>query len=77
MADNETTRGGVEADYAGDDPDRCNARTRSGRPCRAWGLLPSVRCKWHGGMSTGPRTPEGIAIARANLAKRWKAKGGQ
>ncbi len=69
------TRRGIPADYAGDDPTCCNARTRSGRPCRAMGLPGTGRCKWHGGLSTGPQTPEGMARALANLAlgrkRRW------
>ena len=56
---------------------RCGARTRSGAPCQA----PAVwdrernrprngRCRMHGGLSTGPRTPEGRARALANLRPR-------
>lgn len=37
--------------------------------CRAWALKGKRRCKWHGGMSTGPRTPEGMA--RTVEAMRW------
>ncbi len=55
----------------------CGARTKQscGRPCQARGLQPSGRCKLHGGMSTGPRTPEGKAKALAclELARRRKA----
>lgn len=36
------TRRGIPVDYAGDDPHLCNAKTRSGRPCRAL-ALPSGR----------------------------------
>lgn len=60
------TRRGVSADYDGSNPDLCNARTQSGRPCRARKLAHG-RCKWHGGLSTGPRTPEGKARALACL----------
>ena len=66
------TKRGVPADYAGDDPDLCNARTKTGRPCRALGLEPSGRCKWHGGMSTGPRTAKGKAVSARNGAKTRK-----
>lgn len=62
------TRRGIPPDYAGTDPRLCNARTRSGRPCRTL-ALPSGRCKWHGGMSTGPKTAEGKARSAANLIK--------
>ncbi len=30
---------------------RCNAATRAGTPCRKWGILPSGRCRNHGGKS--------------------------
>lgn len=43
---------------------RCGARTRSGAPCQAAGIGRGNRCKNHGGMSTGARTPEGKAKAR-------------
>ena len=37
----------------------CGAFARStGQPCRARAML-NGRCKNHGGMSTGPKTPEG------------------
>lgn len=38
---------------------RCGARTRKGTPCRAKALPGKTRCKFHGGASTGPKTPEG------------------
>lgn len=64
-----STRRGVPADYKGDNPKLCNARTRSGRPCRAL-KLKGGRCKMHGGLSTGPRTPEGLARCAENLRRR-------
>ncbi|WP_275956935.1 HGGxSTG domain-containing protein [Sodalis ligni] len=39
----------------------CGATTRSGRPCRLTDLYNGGRCKFHGGKSTGARTPEGKA----------------
>jgi hypothetical protein len=39
---------------------RCGARTRAGLACRA-PAMPNGRCRIHGGTSTGPRTPEGLA----------------
>lgn len=46
----------------------CGARRhRDGQPCRAKCEPGKRRCKWHGGCSTGPRTPEGKAIALVNL----------
>ena len=45
---------------------KCEAYARStGQPCQAKALT-NGRCKNHGGMSTGPKTPEGrqaIALA--------------
>lgn len=60
------TRRGVPDDYDGRYRMLCNARTKTGRPCRAM-KLEHGRCKWHGGLSTGPKTPEGKARALANL----------
>ena len=39
-------------------PPRCGARTRAGCACRQ-PAMPNGRCRLHGGLSTGPRTPEG------------------
>jgi hypothetical protein len=39
---------------------RCGAKNRAGCPCRA-PAMPNGRCHLHGGKSTGPRTPQGIA----------------
>jgi len=44
---------------------RCGARTRAGCPCRAPAIHGKLRCRMHGGRSTGPRTPEGLARLRA------------
>jgi hypothetical protein len=44
---------------------RCGARTRGGCPCRAPAIHGRARCRMHGGRSTGPRTPEGLARLRA------------
>ena len=58
---------------------KCGAYARStGNPCQAKALR-NGRCKNHGGMSTGPKTPEGRqAIAQATrqrmaLGQRKKA----
>uniref|UniRef100_UPI0035690FAD HGGxSTG domain-containing protein n=1 Tax=Roseovarius sp. TaxID=1486281 RepID=UPI0035690FAD len=40
-------------------PKACGAVTRKGTICRAMAINGKGRCKFHGGMSTGPRTPEG------------------
>ena len=46
----------------------CGARRhRDGQPCQAKSEPGKLRCRFHGGSSTGPRTPEGKALALANL----------
>src|SRR5690606_24060244 len=46
----------------------CGARRhRDGQPCQAKSQPGKLRCKWHGGCSTGPRTDAGRARALANL----------
>ena len=47
---------------------RCGAKTRKGTPCRS-AAMKNGRCRMHGGMSTGPRTPEGIERIRAARTK--------
>jgi hypothetical protein len=42
---------------------RCGARTRAGLPCKGQAMR-NGRCYRHGGPSTGPRTPEGLARIR-------------
>ena len=53
---------------------RCGARTRAGCCCRQPAMA-NGRCRMHGGLSTGPRTPEGLARCRtrAHLALRSRA----
>ena len=43
---------------------RCGAQTRSGRACASPAIRGKPRCRMHGGRSTGPRTPEGLARSR-------------
>jgi hypothetical protein len=55
---------------------RCGAKTRSGTPCQAspiWSTRSQryTRCKYHRGMSTGPKTPEGKERIRRGLQKYW------
>lgn len=45
----------------------CGAIKRNGRTCASTTLCANGRCKFHGGASTGPRTPEGRAKALENL----------
>lgn len=52
----------------------CGAKTRAGTPCKLTGLYWSGRCKLHGGMSTGPTTPEGKAQAAENGRKPKRKK---
>src|SRR5215207_1589781 len=43
---------------------RCGARRkRDGKPC-CQPAMPNGRCRVHGGLSTGPRTPEGLERSR-------------
>ena len=54
----------------------CGARgKRTGRPCPQKGLFSNGRCRWHGGLSTGPRTPEGKARSMLNHLKAGRAGG--
>ena len=47
---------------------RCEAKTRSGTPCRMKALYSNGRCKLHGGLSTGPKTEAG----KARSAQNWR-----
>ncbi|ASW45375.1 MULTISPECIES: HGGxSTG domain-containing protein [Xanthomonas] len=51
---------------------KCGAtRHRDGQPCQAKPEPGKLRCRFHGGRSTGPRTDEGKAKALSNL-KQYK-----
>lgn len=50
----------------------CGAKNRQGNPCKARALL-NGRCKNHGGLSTGPKTPEGKAKALSKLRQNRKS----
>lgn len=52
----------------------CKALTKAGKPCRG-GKLRGGRCKWHGGLSTGPRTVQGKSKVAMNFP-RVRAKTG-
>lgn len=46
---------------------KCGARTRQGKACGHMAMK-NGRCRFHGGKSAGPRTPEGRERAhKANL----------
>lgn len=49
----------------------CGARIRKGTPCRNRSEPGKQRCKFHGGKSTGARTPEGIERIRQAQKHRW------
>lgn len=50
----------------------CGARTRlDGHPCKRKALI-NGRCPNHGGMSTGPKTAEGLARISAAQKARWQ-----
>ena len=51
----------------------CGAQNRKGTPCRNKSEPGRQRCKFHGGMSTGARTPEGIERIREAQKRRWAA----
>lgn len=50
---------------------RCKAKTRKDTPCRMLSEPGKRRCKFHGGMSTGARTPEGKERIREAQRRRW------
>jgi hypothetical protein len=50
----------------------CGAKARSGNPCRIKELYRSGRCKFHGGLSTGPKTLEGKRKSALNTGKTYE-----
>ena len=50
----------------------CGAKCRDGHSCRRRALQDKTRCRIHGGLSTGPKTPEGKA--RIVAARRRRAE---
>ncbi|WP_370301409.1 HGGxSTG domain-containing protein [Pseudooceanicola sp.] len=51
----------------------CGATTRKGESCRMMSEPGNRRCKYHGGKSTGPRTPAGKAKVAEAQRRRWAA----
>jgi hypothetical protein len=47
---------------------RCGAKTRCGTACRCPAMA-NGRCRIHGGLSTGPKTAEGIERIRRAVTK--------
>lgn len=68
-------RAGARASNSGNLPTGANQarvtcgakRRRDGQPCQGLSVPGKLRCKWHGGASTGPRTDAGRARSLANL----------
>lgn len=49
--------------------DTCGAKTRSGAPCKQKSIYWNGRCKFHGGLATGPKTEAGKEQCRINGRK--------
>jgi hypothetical protein len=52
---------------------------RTGRECRMLPVRPGGRCRLHGGLNTGPASPEGkraVGDAQREGWKRWRAEMG-
>ncbi len=47
----------------------CGAKTRAGAPCKLTSIYANGRCRFHGGLSTGPKTKKGKRRVAANLPK--------
>ena len=54
------------------DRPKCGAKTRKGIPCVRRAVPGKARCPNHGGLSTGPMTPEGKAKVARNLPRSWE-----
>jgi hypothetical protein len=58
---------------------RCGGKTRKdGTPCQSVAIRPNGRCKWHGALSTGPKTEEGKQRCREatkRYLEAWRAAG--
>ena len=50
---------------------KCGARNRQGEPCAVRVEPGKARCRFHGGLSTGPRTIEGRARVAEAQRQRW------
>lgn len=49
----------------------CGAKTRKGTTCKCKSIPGKRRCKFHGGLSTGPKTEEGKARIAEAQRRRW------
>jgi len=71
MTPHEQRRGRLKQGNQPGDPSkaaRCGAKTRQGCPCKCPAMR-NGRCRLHGGLSTGARTPEGIERIRRAATK--------
>lgn len=50
----------------------CGAKTKTGEPCDEPVFPGKRRCRSHGGLSTGPKTEEGIERIREAQRRRWQ-----
>jgi hypothetical protein len=50
----------------------CGAKTRAGGHCQVRAEPGRARCRFHGGKSTGPRTPAGRARIAEAQRQRWR-----
>jgi hypothetical protein len=55
------------------DRPRCGARTRAGGTCMVRVEFGKARCRFHGGLSTGPKTSVGRARIAEAQRRRWRA----
>jgi hypothetical protein len=55
------------------DRPRCGAKTRAGGSCLVRVERGSSRCRFHGGLSTGPKTVGGRARTAEAQRRRWQA----
>ncbi|WP_373859376.1 HGGxSTG domain-containing protein [Klebsiella variicola] len=61
----------AEPDYPDTNGFTCGATTRAGTPCKRRDIYLNGRCKYHGGKSTGAKTPEGKARQLEGY-RRWQ-----
>jgi len=52
----------------------CGAKSRAETPCKLKAIYRNGRCKFHGGLSTGPKTPEGKKRSSMNGFKPKKKR---
>jgi len=55
------------------DRPRCGAKTRAGGTCMMRVEFRKARCRFHGGLSTGPKTTAGRERIAEAQRRRWRA----